>query len=96
MDISIEDPLLLALADALLTQTREAESLALGEDGLPTTNDLSKQLAMKPEKVKSRLKQLRLLGLVNALGVKPKRYQFDCFQLARLSEEHPLFEHFYG
>ncbi len=95
IDFDTEDSLLLALADEVFAQTVILDSADLDESNLPTGNDLARALSLKPDKIKGRLKKLRLLGLIQVIGANPKRYRFDRYKLERLDSGHPLFEHFY-
>lgn len=89
------DSLLLALADYVLNATKNLPDYQ-SDDVLPTAKDLAKQLGVKPEKIKGRLTKLRMMGLIQVIGANPKRFKFDCYELERLKEDHPLFEHFFA
>jgi DNA-binding transcriptional regulator YhcF (GntR family) len=77
--------------DAVLAQLAQAlyQWVPAHEDDWPTAMMLSKQLKLKPETVKKKLRLLQQWGLIQPISVSPKRYRFDHYIWNHLSLEDP-------
>ncbi len=66
------------------------------EDELPSATELARQLDVKLEKLKKKLRLLRQENLIRSVSVSPKRYRFDRYALREMPPDHPLYALLFG
>lgn len=86
------DDICIQLAVEIYHRTQAVVSGQTEADSLPTAADLARVFGLKLDKAKKRIQSLRLDGLVQPIGMSPKRYRFDTFWLRDLTEESPWYE----
>lgn len=76
--------LLIQLAHQLRQATQMTDSFHLGEESLMTSADLARLFGIKQDRIKPALRHLKELGLIQAIGLSPKRYRFDSYHYERM------------
>lgn len=79
-----------------LTGEIRAATLLLDEsdcmsEALPTAAELARKLNYRLDTVKKKLKVLKDEGLIQSVGMTPKRYRFNAWALRSLPPEHLLY-----
>jgi transcription initiation factor IIE alpha subunit len=85
LDTLCEIVSLIEQATGVVEETHQMEFLL-------TSADLARKLRLDHERVKKMLKILKDLGLIQAIGLNPKRYRFDHFQYRQLTTQNPTHE----
>ena len=70
-----------ALASSVRQATQDMEADDQGTDVLPTAAELARQHKMDLERAKKALKVLKDAGVLQTIGIHPKRYRYDTYRL---------------
>ncbi len=87
-----ETELLGHLAQEILHATERLNTGDCLEDDLPTAADIARKCNYRLEAVKKKLRILKEEGLIQVVGMTPKRYRFNYWALKSLDPSSPLHE----